>query len=196
MFTSTPEINAALNDSTSAFSLAQGVAYLTSPRPVRVIPSKLYTVSPGGGGAFTENTPGAIAKNFGITGDWKSDSGQCIDQPALLAGTRRHESEAPDGKSHKGNCLKALRALDPVKFAEALVKLPAGTLNFQHKIHNRAQLVVTAAKTHDIVDENQTRDSNVLVFVPGATIFPVNADDNGAIIGSIWNPTTSTVLGN
>jgi hypothetical protein len=193
-FTSEPKINTLLSDAASAFSLAQDKAYLTSPTPVRVIPSHLYTK--GAGGAITETSPGAVGAHFGITGSYMM-SAHCIDQPTLLAGTRRHESEdpPPPAKSHKGNCLKALRALEPVKFAEALVKLPGGAaLNFGQLFQDRLNLVAGVAATHDIVDEAQTRTDHAIRLIAGQAILGVNLNSSGALVGPAWNPTTNSEL--
>ena len=194
MFTSTPRINTLLSNAASAFSLAQDKAYLMSPAPVRVIPSNLYTK--GAGGAITETPPGAVGAHFSITGQYMM-SPHMIDQPTLLAGTRRHESEDPPpaAKSHKGNCLRARRALDPVKFAEALVKLPGGAaLNFGQLFQNRIALVISAAATHDIVDEAQTEANNALRFVAGQTIIGVNSNSSGNLVAPVWNPTANQML--
>ena len=191
-FTSSPEINAALGNAASAFSQAQDKAYLTSPPPVRVIPRNLYTV--GAGGAITETPANSIATHFGITGNYMFFP-HCIDQPRLLSGTRRHEFEDPPllAKSRKGNCLKALRALDPVKFAEALVNLPGGSLNLARSFQTRVTLVSSVAATHSVVDEAQTRASNTLSFTAD-TILGVNSDNSGALIGPAWNPSTNSQL--
>jgi hypothetical protein len=193
-FTSTPEINDALTDPASPFSQAQNKAYLTSPPPVRVIPRSLYAVGPGG--AITETSPGAIAAHFGLTSGGTT-SAHCIDQPRLLSGTNRHEfaDPPPAAKSHKGNCLKALRALEPVKFAEALVNLPGGSLNFANLVQARVNIVVGVAATHNVVDEAQTQASGALAFTAD-TILDVNDDNTGAPIGPVWNPTTNSELHN
>jgi hypothetical protein len=192
-FVSTPKINKLLKDASSTFSLAQNAAYLTSPAPVRVIPTNLYTV--GAGGAITETSPGAIATFFNLPNGGQT-TGHCIDQPRLLAGTRRHESADPGGLSHKGNCLKALRALEPVVFIEALVKVPGATINFATAFTNRVTQVANAGPTHDIIDETQTAADGVLRFVAGQEILGVNMDNSGALIGPVWNPTTNRMLGN
>ena len=192
-FVSTPKINTLLKDATSAFSLAQNTAYLTSPAPVRAIPSNLYTV--GAGGAITETTPGAIANHFGLTNGGQVTA-HCIDQVRLLAGTRRHESTDTGGLSHKGNCLKAFRALEPVAFIEAMVKVPGGTVDFTTAFRNRVTQVANAGPTHDIIDEAQTRADGVLRFVAGQEILGVNMDNSNALIGPVWNPTTKRMLGN
>lgn len=194
-FTSTPQINASLSDATSAFSMAQDRAYLTSPLPVRVIPRHLYTV--GTGGVVNEITAGSIATHFGLT-TGASISAHCISQPTLLAGTRRHESEdpAPGEKSHKGNCLKALRALEPVKFAEALVQVPGSPVNFGQRMQARVNLVAGVAGIHTIVDETQTAATHSISLVSGQTIIDVNADSNGNLVGPVWNPTTNSELRN
>jgi hypothetical protein len=194
-FTSTPEINANLTNPSSPFSLAQDKAYLTSPLPVRIIPRSLYTI--GAGGVITETSPGVIAAHFGLTSGG-TVSGHCISQPLLLAGTNRHEfaDPPPAAKSHKGNCLKARRALDPVRFAEALVNVPGGSLNFGNLMQARVNLVASVAPTHDVVDEASTQASGSLVFTTGATILDVNDDNSGALIGPVWNPATNSELHN
>lgn len=194
-FTSTPRINTLLSNAASAFSQAQDKAYLTSPLPVRVIPRHLYTV--GAGGAITETSPGAVGAHFGIApGVAYRMSPHCIDQPRLLAGTRRHESEdpAPDEKSHKGNCLKARRALEPVKFAETLVKIPGATLNFGPLFQARINAVNSVRANHDIVDEARTLTDRIPRFIAGQQILGVNMDATGTLIGPVWNPTTNSQL--
>jgi len=194
-FRSTPKINSLLSNATSAFSIAQDKAYLTSPAPVRVIPRNLYTV--GAGGTISETTPGAVGSYFNIApGVRYMMSPHCIDQTKLLSGTRRHEFEdpAPGERSHKGNCLKALRALDPIKFAEGLVRLPGTALDFRSQIQARISAVMSVAATHDIVDEAQTQTDHIVRFVAGQQILGVNLDNAGNLIGPVWNPTTNTQL--
>jgi hypothetical protein len=192
-FTSTPRINKLLSDPTSTFSQAQDKARLTAPAPLRVIPRNLYTV--GAGGAITETPPGSIATHFSIQSQFNFTP-HMIDQPRLLAGTRRHEFEdpLPGQKSHKGNCLKALRALEPVQFAEALVKVPNAQLNFSQLFHARLNMVANVAATHDIVDEAQTRTDHQVRFTTGQAILGVNVDSNGNLIAPVWNPTTNQML--
>ncbi|MEM9224039.1 MAG: hypothetical protein AAGB11_16785 [Pseudomonadota bacterium] len=194
-FTSTPKINANLTNTGSAFSQAQDKAYLTSPGPVRVIPRNLYSV--GAGGTITETPAGSVGAHFNISGSYTM-SPHCIDQPTLLSGTRRHEFEdpAPDEKSHKGNCLKALRALEPVKYAEALVQVPSAQLNFSQLFRDRITAVANVAATHDIVDEAQTAANHSVTLVSGQSIIDVNADSSGNLIGPVWNPTTNAQLTN
>jgi hypothetical protein len=120
-------------------------------------------------------------------------SGHCIDQTRLLAGTQRHEYKDPD-KSHKQNCLKARRALDPIKFAEALVQLPGKTINFLNLVNARATAVINAAPTHDVVDETETRKAGALKFKSGEKILGVNSDNTGTVIGPVWNPTANAEL--
>lgn len=194
-FVSSPVINSLLSDANSTFSQAQDKAYLVKPAPVRVIPRNLYNV--GANGVISEKTPGAIGDHFGFgEGVMMSVSAHCIDQAKLLAGTRRHEFEDPGGKSHKGNCLKARRALEPVKFVEALVKTPGSTANLQTLFQQRVNLVLDAAPTHDIIDEAKTRTDNALRFVSGDKIANVNADSTGKMIAPVWNPTANTELTN
>lgn len=191
-FTSTPRINPALSNSADTFSQAQGKAYLWEPAPVRVIPTNLYTVV-GPEGAIRITNESAFRAWAGAAPQYRFSS-ECISAAALLAGTRRHEFNHPAGRSHKENCLKARRALDPAKFAEQLVKVPGGQLNFQQKFGERRQRVIDAAATHNIVDEPQTRNNHELRFVSGQTIPDVNADANGSRIAPAWNPSTNNYL--
>jgi hypothetical protein len=191
-FTSTPKVNSLISNTSSTFANAQDKAYLVAPAPVRVIPRNLYTV--GAGGTITEVTPGAIATHFGLTGGG-SVSAHCISPAALLTSTRAHEFEAAVF-SHKANCLKARRALDPVKFIEAMVKAPGATVNFNTLFSNRVTLVVNAAATHDIIDEAQTQTDHALRFIAGQEIHDVNEDATGNLIGPVWNPTTNRELTN
>jgi hypothetical protein len=87
-----------------------------------------------------------------------------------------------------------LRALDPIKFAEALVKLPSDTLDFRQQVQDRIDLVLSAADTHDIIDQAQTAIDHALAFVAGQTILDVNVDNSGNTIGPVWNPTTNSEL--
>lgn len=195
-FTSTPRINTHLSNTTSAFSQAQDKAYLVRPTPVRVIPRNLYTV--GAGGVITLTNLTAFSAHFDIRpGVQYEASPHCIDQPRLLAGTRRHESEATDGRSHKGNCLKALRALEPVKFAEALVQLPGAQVDFQNLIQGRVDLVrgEEVWNTHQVIDEARTRTDQQVRYT-GQTILDCNAADAGQLIGPVWNPVTNSRLTN
>lgn len=190
-FTSSPKINKSLKDATSAFSLAQNKAYLVSPAPVREIPSNLYTV--GARGAISETSPGAIADHFNITSGI-SFTAHCIDQPRLLEFTRRHEYADAGGFSHKGNCLKALRALEPVVFIEALVRVPGASLNLTTAFSNRVTLVSNAGPTHKIIDEAKTEAEHDLKFVDGKEILGVNVDGKGVMVGPVWNHTAKVTL--
>jgi hypothetical protein len=190
-FTSTPRINKALSDATSTFSQAQDKARLIAPAPIRIIPRNLYTV--GAGGAITQTPPDSIATHFGITGTFMFTP-HMIDQPRLLSGTRRHEFEDPGQISHKGNCLKALRALEPVQFAEALVRVPGASLNFNTLFQARLTMVSNVAPTHNVVDEAQTKTDHQVRFIAGQQILDVNADNSGNLIGPVWNPTTDQML--
>jgi hypothetical protein len=198
-FTSSPTINSLLTDPTSAFSQAQDKAYVVSPPPVRAIPRNLYTV--GAGGAITISNNDAFAawmlgRPLRPGESWNArTSGHCIDQARLLAGTRRHEYRDPD-KSHKQNCLKARRALDPVRFSEALVQLPGASINLRNTFQARVQAVASAGPTHDVVDEDETRKANALRFKAGQTILGVNFDDTGTLIGPVWNPTRQAEMTN
>jgi hypothetical protein len=191
-FTSTPRINQALSNTGSAFAQAQGKAYLQQPTPVRVIPSHLYTVV-GPEGRIQINNQTAFQSWAGQAAQYRW-SNECIGAADLLTGTRRHEHNHPNGRSHKENCLKAYRALEPVVFAEQLVKLPGATLDFRQTYQSRIQLVINVGTTHDIVDEAQTRQNNSLQYVAGQSIPDVNADANGTRIAPVWNPSANNYL--
>jgi hypothetical protein len=194
-FTSGPGINSLLTNASSAFSLAQGEAYLTSPvRTNKRIPSGFYSV--GAGGAITITDMPGFQAHFSIPpGGSFSFTALCVPQPDLLAGTRRHEFDHPQQKSHKGNCLKALRALEPRVFLEAQVGLPGGaTVNHTTLFTNRSKAVLDVGPTHKIVDEAATKTAGTVQFVTGDSIPMINADANGAIQGSIWNPATNSEL--
>lgn len=193
-FTSTPRINADLISASSTFSQAQDRAYLIRPPPVRVIPRNLYTVGAGGRITLTNEAAFAQAMNIG-PGVAYQTSDHCIDQARLLAGTRRHEYQHADA-SHKANCLKARRALDPVKYAEALVRPPGASLNFTQLFNARVQAVAGVSDTHDVVDEARTRSEHAVQFVPNRQILAVNVDDQGGAIGPVWNPTQNRELTN
>ena len=127
-------------------------------------------------------------------GDTFDNTAHCITQVALLAGTRRHESGDPD-RSHKANCLKALRALNPGIFAEAVVQLPDEKLDFKQTIEGRVQIVAgTAASTHQIVDEAKSKSSQSLVFVANKSIPDVNMDTSDQKIGPAWDPAVNAEL--
>ena len=198
-FTSTPSINSLVSDPASAFSLAQDKAYLTSPKPVRVIPPTQYTVGSGGKITIKDNDKFAewiLGRPLKPGESWSAGySGHCIDQAKLLSGTRRHEYKDAD-KSHKQNCLKARRALDPIKFGESLVQLPGATIKFTDTLQARANAIINAAPTHDVVDESATRTANALKFKAGLKILGVNLDDTGNVIGPVWNPTRQGELTN
>jgi hypothetical protein len=189
-FSSTPGINSDLANATSKFSLAQNGTKLN---PVKVIPRNLYDV--GKQGAITIKDKKAFDVAFNLqAGDTFKNTGHCITQTALLAGTRRHESGDPD-RSHKANCLKALRALDPGVFAEALVQLPDENLDFKKTIDGRVTIVVdTASATHQVVDEAKSKSSQNLVFVAGKNIPDVNMDANDQPIGPAWDPAANAQL--
>jgi len=197
-FSSTPGINSDLTNATTKFSLAQDKAYLTDINgnrlnPAKVIPRNLYDV--GKQGAITIKDKPAFDAALNIQpGDTFHNTNHCITQAALLAGTRRHEAGDPD-RSHKANCLRALRALDPGVFAEALVRLPGANLDFQQTIDARVQTVRdTAASTHSVVDEAKSKSSQSLVFVAGKSIPEVNMDANDQLIGPAWDPAANAEL--
>ena len=192
-FTSTPRINSLLTNAASAFSRAQDKAYLTQPPPVRVVPGNLYTVGAQGLVNITNITAFSQAMNIGPGVQFRI-SGHCIDQPRLLAGTRRHEFQDATA-SHKANCLKARRALDPVRFAEGLVRVPGGAaLNFRQLFQARINAIMSAAPTHDVDDETATQAAHAVRFIAGRSILGVNSDNNGTLIGPVWNPATNSQL--
>lgn len=191
-FSSTPGINSDLTNATSKFSLAQDKAYLIEVNgnrlnPAKVIPRNLYDV--GKQGAITIKDTKAFSAALNIQpGETFNNTAHCITQAALLVGTRRHESGDPD-RSHKANCLKALRALNPGVFAEALVRLPGEKLDFQQTIDTRVTIVNdTASSTHQVVDEAKSKSSQSLVFVAGKSIPDVNMDAKDQLIGPAWDP--------
>jgi hypothetical protein len=193
-FVSSPKINEALTNTASAFAQAQDKAYLVSPSPVRVIPSHLYTV--GAHGAINITDAVAFSNWAGLApGQQATFSGHCISITDLQTGTRRHEHTEAN-RSHKANCLKARRALDPIRFAEALVKLPGQTLNFQNTIQSRIRQVISVGATHDVVDEARSLADQTVAFIANQTIPAVNGDATGSIIGPVWNPTTNRELTN
>lgn len=198
-FISTPRINADLTNAGSAFSAAQDKAYLVKVngqtlRPAKVIPRNLYDIDTNNAGAIKIKNDATFRTALGLkTTDSFSFTAHCISQTALLAGTRRHESGDPD-RSHKANCLKALRALDPGILAEALVQLPGKQLNFLNLITVRNNLVISAAATHNVVDENKSRASQNLEFIPNKQIPGVNVDASDKLIGPAWDPKLNAEL--
>jgi hypothetical protein len=110
-----------------------------------------------------------------------------IDPAKLLAGTRRHEYRDPDA-SHKANCLKARRALEPVAFIESEVKMPGLKDDLATLFKERIQAVIDAGSTHKVVDEDKTRTSGSLTFKANQEILGVNVDNNGNRLGSVFDP--------
>jgi hypothetical protein len=110
-----------------------------------------------------------------------------IDPAKLLAGTRRHEYRDPDA-SHKANCLKARRALEPVGFIEAEVKMPGLKDDLAALFKERIQAVIDAGSTHKVVDEAKTKTSGSLTFKANQEILGVNVDDNGNRLGNVFDP--------
>ena len=189
-FTSSPFINANLTNAASAFSLAQGSAHLTTPR-VATIPAKFCGPGTNGGITVTDQ-PGLIA-HFSLTGAFTFLDG--ITHAQLLAGTKRHEYDHPKEMSHKGNCLKALRALEPRTFIEPHVGLPGGApVNLTNLFKARTDAVFSVAPTHNIVDESDTKTAGAIRFTKGASIPVINADTGGTVIGTVWNPATNQPL--
>ena len=157
-----------------------------------MIPRTLYNVGPQGAlqitdeNAFRQWVGQNVATRF---------TNHCITHADLLVGTRRHEHEETQ-RSHRANCLKALRALEPVKFAEVLVRVPGATLDFGREIQSRVSSIVGVAREHFVVDEDATRSSNSIQRVAGQQIPDCNADTSGTMIGPVWNPATNRMLGN
>lgn len=191
-FVSTPRINTDLTNASSNFSRAQDKAYLTSPAPIRVIPRNLYNIGLQGAlqipdeNAFRQWVGQNVATTF---------TGHCITQADLLTGTRRHEHQDPQ-RSHRANCLKALRALEPAKFAEALVRVPGASLDFGTEVQARITAILSVGREHYVVDEDATRSANAIRQVGGEHIPDCNADANGTTIAPVWNPTAHRQLGN
>ena len=191
-FTSSPFINSLLTDAASAFSLAQGKAYLTIPAGVNVsIPKKFYSKDASGDITLTDKA-GFLA-HFSITGPFEFTA-EAVSQAELLAGTRRHEFNHPGEKSHKGNALKALRALEPKVFIEAQVGFPVAPVNLTALFNTRVDAVNAAGPVHTIVDESATETAGALKFVAGEEIPAINADVSGSLTGTVWNPTANREL--
>ena len=191
-FTSSPFINSLLTDAASVFSLAQGKAYLTIPAGVNVsIPKKFYTKDSSGDITLTDKA-GFLA-HFSITGPFEFTA-EAVSQAELLAGTRRHEFNHPSEKSHKGNALKALRALEPKVFIEAQVGFPAAPVNLTALFNTRVDAVSAAGPVHKIVDESATETAGALKFVTGEEIPDINADASGSLTGTVWNPAANREL--
>ncbi|MFN7923846.1 MAG: hypothetical protein U0Q16_27335 [Bryobacteraceae bacterium] len=195
--TSSPFVNADVTNASSTFSQAQDKARMASPANVRnqVIPRQFYSV--GAAGAITITDEPGLRTHFNLPTQAFSFTAHCISPADLLTGVQNHEYNHPNDKSHKGNCLKALRALEPVTFIEQTLVLPGVTgVDIQQRFRDRIQTVINAAGTHNIVDESQTQTDHVLRFVANDQIPAVNADSSGALIGPVWNPTTNTQLSN
>jgi hypothetical protein len=82
-----------------------------------------------------------------------------------------------------------------IPLAEALVRLPGQTLDFQQTIDARVSIVNdTAASTHSVVDEAKSKSSQSLVFVAGKSIPAVNMDAKDQLIGPAWDPAVNAEL--
>jgi hypothetical protein len=194
-FVSAPAINSNVTNPAGAFARAQDKARMTSPSSVQhqVIPRNLYTV--GVAGSVTITNDAGLRTHFNLSPQaFYGFTDHCIDHAHLLAGIRRHEHNHPQDKSHKGNSLKALRALDPKAFVEPLIQLPGATVDFGAVFQARIQLVIDAGDIHDIVDEPATRAAGSLQFVAGGSIPGVNADVSGNTIGPVWDPANNSFL--
>jgi hypothetical protein len=209
-FSSEPQINALLTNPASGFSKAQDKAYLIAvnninlPTP-KIIPRSLYDITPpnksntGGAIVFKDATLGAAQSALGLkpTDSISFGSGHCMPQTDLLDQTRKHEFAGPSDRSHRGNCQKALRALDPGVFAEALVQTPGPKLDFSALITARAALVASANDSpnagHNVVDEPGSLKAQDLVFTR-ETIPGVNQDDQGQKIGNVWDPVKNVIM--
>ena len=202
IFTSGPGINTQVTNPGSAFAQAQDKAYLEFPTPVRVIPHDYYTVGPEGVITITNTNLEEFSQWANIATDQDyGTSNHCIDLPRLQTGTRRHESGDP-ARSHRANCIMAMRALDPIRYIEELVKLPGHQLHFGTLYAARVTLVVSVEDQtnhdlpHKVLDEAQTRSRNELVFSSTDRIPDVNDDANGTLIGPVWNPIMNRQLTN
>jgi hypothetical protein len=205
-FVSTPRINTQLTDANSKFSQTQDKAYLTMVNnkvlnPAKVIPRNLYDIVPSGAGESGTNIKipdkAAMLTALGFPADASLKfTGHCATQAAILSSTRQHEFGDAE-RSHKANCLKALRALDPWGVAEALVLLPGQSLNdLSTLIMKRIKLVLKAANSddppqgidHKVIDEAATRKAQDLVFAAGEQV--------PDIIGPVWDPTVNALVTN
>jgi hypothetical protein len=192
---SSPKINADLSNASSTFGTAQGTARLLTPPGLRgqIIPKRFYSTNAAGVINLT-NSAGLLA-HLGLT----SSSGvtllpkECISAADLLQRAREHEHTHPSGLSHKSNCKKALRALEPAVFIEAFVDAPGGAINFDNAFGDRFQKVLNAAATHNIVDETATKTAGALRFVSGQSIPNVNLDSGGNS-RPVWNPASNSPL--
>jgi hypothetical protein len=192
---SSPRINADLLNATSTFATAQGTARLLAPPSLRgrVIPKQFYSTNAAGVVSITN--PAGLLAHLGLT----TDPGisflptECVSTADLLHHTREHEHTHRSGLSHKTNCKKALRALEPAVFIEAFVDAPGGAINFDDAFGNRFQEVLNAGVNHTIVDEVATKTAGALRFVAGQSIPNVNLDSGGNS-RPVWNPASNSPL--
>jgi len=192
-FTSDPQLNAAVVNLSSAFQTAQGSVRATAPPAVRgrIVTPPLITVA---GATVTVNNAAGVVTSLGLTPAQAPlvRLTPCISAAELLAGTRTHEHLGRI--SHKQNCLRALRALDPKHFMESFVHVPgAPAVNFQPLMQARVTEVFNARATHNEVDESATRTAGALRFVTGSQIPVVNLSSTGSVL-AVWNPTTNAPL--
>lgn len=192
---SSPRVNADLLNASSTFATAQGTARLLAPPALRgrVIPRQFYSTNAAGVVTITKSA--ALLAHLGLT----SGNGvsllpkECISTSDLLQHVREHEHTHPSHLSHKSNCKKALRALEPAVFIEAFVDAPGGTINFDDAFGNRFQEVLNAGANHKIVDETATKTAGALRFVSGQSIPDVNLDSGGNS-RPVWNPASNSPL--
>jgi hypothetical protein len=192
---SSPRINADLLNATSTFATAQGTARLLAPPSLRgrVIPKQFYSTNAAGVVSITN--PAGLLAHLGLTTDPGISSllKECVSTADLLHHTREHEHTHRSGLSHKTNCKKALRALEPAVFIEAFVDAPGGAINFDDAFGNRFQEVLNAGVNHTIVDEVATKTAGALRFVAGQSIPNVNLDSGGNS-RPVWNPASNSPL--
>ncbi len=196
-FVSDPRINADVLNLTSPFQSAQGRVYVESPSAVRgqVVPPSLYTVA--ASGAVHVPDRARLAAYLGVANlALLSVTDECISPADLLANVRTHEYTGPI--SHKENCLRALRALEPAVFTEALVDPPGGgTLNFRALLNNRIREVAGARlseeEAHKEVDESATRSAGALRWT--SSEIP-DVDLVGGVHRTVWNPAANRRLTN
>jgi len=190
-FTSIPQINADVVNLSSAFQSAQGSVRVLAPPSVKgqILSPPLVTIT---GSTFSIPNSAAVAAALSLTPAQipQFRATLCIQPADLLAGTRNHEHLGP--VSHKQNCLRALRALEPAVFIEAFIQAPGKSVNFNALLNNRMTQVTNAAPTHNEVDEAATRTAGTLKFVAGSQIPVVNI--TGGTVLSVWNPATNSPL--
>lgn len=195
-FSSKGSINAHLLNSGSNFSKAQdkGV-YLTKPPPIRIVDPNLYDLNDDLEAQIKADKDDEFHKKYGI----RTDEDYFLEirrilHADLLTFTRRHEY-AGDGNSnhsHRSNFQKAVRALDPKRYAESLVSKPKSTDDLAQMIKKRADITVSdeVLKDHYVIDEAATKKDETVRYVSGEEIFDLNKDDKGKFAGNVWDPST------